>query len=227
MYVLSIDSATKSLGVSVVSYNLSLADDIEKEFNLYLNHKKNNTFNERLENFILMLKQVNKILDNKLQLHYLNVIDLIPNKKVNDVSVQDRTKALHNYLTDVIDPIIQSKDNWLFLLEFQMGPNTKSNIISSQLMYHLSKYNHKIELVGPSLKNKIIIGDISGGYENFAEKYQTSYAANKMHSRHNFLKLLKNMKKESMIKDIKKKNIDDIADSVLQGLSYMIKHHGF
>lgn len=240
MFVCSVDTATKSLAISIIYYNTNLTNDINTIYNNYLVDKKLNPDNAA-QKYLNLLTSVNKLLDNKMQIYYLNVVDLIPGKKVSEVAAVFRTKALHYYLNTILDPIIdnlmvnnQGKD-WLFLMEYQLNANQKSNLISSQIMYHFTKYtivntktySSEIQLVGPSLKNKIIIGDEKGNYSNFIEKNQTNYAANKSHTRFNFLRLIKQLGKEPMIKDIKKKNIDDIADSVLQGLAYVIKYKGF
>lgn len=239
MFVLSIDTATKSLAVSIVEYNTKLANNIDDLYNQYLHKKstihtsdKNANDNKIIKLYINLLSQVNILLDEKIKIHYINVIDLIPNRKVTDASIQEKTKALYEYLMH-LDTIITSHcinpSDWIFLLENQMGPNTKSNTISAQIIYHLTKYNIPIELVGPTLKNKIIIGADDSNYSNFVEKRSTNYAANKAHTRFCFNRLLNYMNKSHIISDnkIKKANVDDIADSVLQGLAYMIKYKGF
>ena len=50
-------------------------------------------------------------------------------------------------------------------------------------------------------------------YSYFINKYAKAYDANKAHSKNNFLYWTKYKNIEYMIKDIKKKNLDDIADS--------------
>ena len=236
VYTLSFDPATKSLAVSITEYNVDLSENIDNEFKNYLKKKDKideSDINKLLENYLNLLTEVDKLLENRIKIHYLNVIDLIPGKTVKRSDIQEISKSLYNYLNTVIDPIIEkynkdnNKDDWIFLLEYQMGPNIQSNSISSQIIYHLSKYTYPIELIGPTLKNKIMIGGVDASYSNFLETHTTNYAANKSHSRYNFLKLIKDLKKESMVKNIKKKHIDDIGDSVIQGLAYMIKYKEF
>lgn len=231
VYVLSIDSATKSLAISIVKYNTNLSNDISDLYNSYIESKKTLDDFDTIQNYSKLLADIDLLLHSRFDVKYLDVIDLIPNNKVTDVSIVDRTKKLYDYLNNTLDNILQSLDinnnEWLFLIEYQMGQNQKSNIISSQLIYHLSKYNHPLEIIGPSLKNKIVIGGSDGHYSNFIESHTTNYAANKSHSRYNFLTLIKRNNLEDSIKHIKKKNIDDIADAVLQGLSYVIKYRGF
>lgn len=238
MYVLSIDTATKSLAISLIFYNLNLSNDIDKEYENYLKEKANinkDDSNKLFENYLNLLTKVDTLLENKIIIHHLEVIDLIPGKKVKEASIQEISKSLHNYLNNVIDPIIakynktdEIKNDWLFLLEKQMSPNNQSNSISSMIIYHLSKYDAEIQLVGPTLKNKIIVGG-SKSYSDALESHSTNYAANKSHSKGCFLELLKHLKKEDLLDvcQIKKKNVDDISDSTMQSLAYVIQYKGF
>ena len=235
MFILSIDTATKSLAVSIIKYNLNLANDINKKYNTYLEKKNNKLSLDILKDYVNLLTDVDTLLENKMIIYHLDVIDLIPNKKILDTSIQERTKSLYDYLNNTIDPLIElysinnKTEEWIILLENQMSPNKNSNIINSQLIYHFSKYPYPITLVGPTLKNKIIIGGKESEYSSFLESHNTNYAANKSHSRSCLLKLLKYLKKENILDkyNIKKKNVDDIADSVLQGLSFVIKYKSF
>jgi hypothetical protein len=127
------------------------------------------------------------------------------------------------------------------LLEYQMGPNDKSRTIGSQILYHYSnvdiniysqsgEYNkdemshntniYDIEILGPSLKNKINL-DKDKPHSFFMKKYSKSYDANKAHSKYNFLKWVELKNIGFMIKNIKKKNLDDIADSVTMTLAWL------
>jgi hypothetical protein len=127
------------------------------------------------------------------------------------------------------------------LLEYQMGPNDKSRTIGSQILYHYSnidiniqsqnsnynidglRYNtnvYDIEILGPSLKNKINL-DKYKPHSFFMKKYSKSYDANKAHSKSNFLKWVELNDVEHMIKNIKKKNLDDMADSVTMTLAWL------
>jgi hypothetical protein len=229
MRVISFDVATKSLAVSIIKYNLNFCTEIENIHNQYLVDKKTEKTKKNIsivELYLNLLDDINKILDARIDFKYLDVIDLIPGQKVKETNIVDRTKALYTYLSTILDPLIGDEpDSTLFLIEYQMGPNDKSRVISSQIMYHMSKYSGITHLVGPSLKNKIVIGGNDALYSNFIERYTTNYAANKNHAKFNFLKLIKILNKEDVIAKIAKKNIDDIADSVLMSLAFVIKHY--
>jgi hypothetical protein len=233
MKVVSFDCANKSLGVSIVNYNLSIADEIKAKYDTYLLEKAEllcekvqpgKAINQILAKYVKLLDTAINLLKNKITIEFLDVVDLIPGKKISETDPVYRTSKLYEYLNNVIDPLISQSTEYIFLLEFQMGPNVKSGTVSSQIMYHLMKYKHNdnIKLIGPSLKNKVVIGGESNNYSNFIEKYNTNYSANKAHSKQNFLDLLKYLNSEYMIKNIKKKNIDDIADSVLMSLAYIL-----
>jgi len=225
MFTISIDTATKSMAVSIIQYNLEIDDQVYTLYKTYLvDKKKTTTAVELLQLYIDLLDCVINLVDNRIQIHYLNVVDLIPGQKVAETDVVFRTRQLYSYLTE-IDVILDKLEGpKLFLLEYQMGPNVQSNMISSQLLYHFSKYSDaEIKILGPSLKNKVYIGGDDAKYFNFLEKYKTLYAVNKNHTKYNFLKLMTYLDTHDKIAHIKKKNIDDIADSVLMSLAYYLK----
>lgn len=226
MFTISIDTATKSMAVSIIQYNTEINEQISELYDTYKNDKKlATTAAELLQLYINLLDNVKFLIDNKIKIHYLNVVDLIPGQKVADTDVVFRARQLYIYLTE-IDTILDKLDKSqkkLFLLEYQMGPNIQSNMVSSQLIYHFSKYTDaEIKIVGPSLKNKVYIGGDDAKYSNFMEKYKTLYAANKNHSKFNFLRLMDYLGVNGTFENIKKKNIDDIADSVIMSLAYYL-----
>ncbi len=58
-------------------------------------------------------------------------------------------------------------------------------------------------------------------HSNFIKKYANNYLANKNHTKYNFLYFLKSFNLMHLIKNIKKKNYDDIADSFMQIIAYV------
>ena len=58
-------------------------------------------------------------------------------------------------------------------------------------------------------------------HSNFIKKYSNNYLANKNHTKENFLYFLKSFNLLHLIKNIKKKNYDDIADSFMQIIAYI------
>jgi hypothetical protein len=225
MYTISIDTATKSMAVSIIQYNTEIDEQIMELYKVYKETKKSvTTVAELLQLYIDLLDCVSVLVNNRIQVQHLDVVDLIPGQKMADTDVVFRTRQLYAYLTE-IDTVLDKLDKLekkLFLLEYQMGPNIQSNMVSSQLLYHFSKYDAEIKIIGPSLKNKVYIGGDDGKYSNFVEKYKTLYAANKNHTKYNFLKLMTHLNANRTFVSIKKKNIDDIADSVLMSLAYYL-----
>ena len=255
MFVLSFDVATKSLATSLIEYDVNYIKKINKIIREFHKNKKaifclHDIINKKLNTkflwpdlklkyvnlFLDLLHKITTILKNKIKILYLDVKDLIPGKKVSETSIVERTQKLKEYLAEIenhtnkIIPSVQFPLN--VLIEYQMGPNDKSRTISSQIMYHFSNISnlgnsreHNIYLVGPTLKNQIWIGDEKGKYCEFVAKYKTNYSANKAHAKFNFLRLLNILGASDLIKTIKKKNIDDIADSTLMSLSWTILNY--
>jgi len=260
MYILSFDVASKSLAVSLILYD----DDYKHKIDTIINEIKklyiditNINNNTSLKNIYIILNNVkNKlseyinIISNGIRPIFLDVVDLIPDKKLKDTTVITRANRLKSYLNYIDTLVYEEIDNKCIfikvLLEYQMGPNDKSRNVCSQILYNYSKnddcefksYNfeitkpihsgknhninlsHSVEIVGPSLKNKINL-DKKKDHQFFLNKYTNKYDANKKHSSHNFLLWIKQKSLECMIEKIPKKNIDDISDSVTMGLSWI------
>ena len=192
------------------------------------------------------------LLDNLIEPLVFDVVDLIPGKKLKETDVVLRASRLRGYLQYVDDTYLKSiaigeLDSCKLLVEYQMGPNNKSNSVCSQILYHYAdndiefkntntsvnitkpvenrlKYN--IEIIGPSLKNKINL-DKDKSRQFFISKYAKTYDANKKHSVANMLYWLKTKSAEHMIKNINKKNLDDIADSVTMSLAWIFMKSGY
>lgn len=244
MYIISYDVATKSLAVSIMYYNekwKTEIQDLQKQFYVELKTKKKLLNNCKYT--LNYLTKINKILTNIIFPIFLDVVDLVPNQKVKETTVILRTARLKSYL-NFIDSYIKNlhiSDTIHVLLEYQMGPNDKSRNVCSQLLYHYSafdsgykgtildsanhqesknesKHMYNVEIIGPTLKNKI---HLDKPYSYYVTKYMKTYDANKAHSRDNFIYWMKFIGKTDMYKSIKKKNIDDIADSVNMALAWV------
>lgn len=241
MFIIGIDVATKSLAISIIKYKSNKI--VQEEMNLaienyksykktFINNKSCKNPDESLNNLLKKYQELLECTNSLLcpiEILFVDVKDLIPDKKLKDTNILERTNNLRDYLNDIDKKISELNipiKNLDILIEYQMGPNDKSRVISSQLLYHFSKYSSaNIELVGPSLKNSIFFkNNEESHYSKFLEKYSTNYSANKAHSKYLFLELLKNIGKNEIISNIKKKNIDDIADSVLMSISWLKKN---
>ncbi len=223
MFIISFDIAIKSLAVAIL--------ETDDEWIIKLQIANDNT------DMYKKLKEVNNVINNIIKPIYLDVVDLIPNKKVKETDVLLRASRLKGFLT-MIDEKIKNYDNIKILLEYQMGANDLSRNICSQILYHFAdtdanysaantssnktiKKKYDIEIVGPSLKNKV---NLVKDHSEFTKKYSNNYNANKAHSKCNFLYWINLYGYNYLIKNIKKKNLDDISDAFNMGLVwfYMI-----
>ena len=217
MYYLSFDIANKSLACSLVCFN-------KKNMN-YENMNSNsnsNSYCSYINSLTEFDNKLNKIIDYK----YYNVEDLIPNKKLKDTNIFERTKNLKIYIKKVKNIIkkLSEKnkiDNITVLVEYQMSSNYNANSVYNQIIYAFSDNDfYKIVSMNSIYKNKIYFRD-DLKHSNFIQKYNNNYIANKNHTKANFLYFLKSFNLENIIDNIKSKNIDDLADSFLQIFGYI------
>lgn len=265
MYILSFDVASKSLAISIIKFNENWSSEIKeassKFYSNVLEINKDNITQKAIRLCQASLECINKIgdiVETRIQPIYLDVVDLIPLKKIKDTDLILRSNRLKGYLNtidNILDVIINDPiTNALFkprlhvLVEYQMGPNNKSNNVFSQILYHYANndlnfkrtnqhpsiqrklteniLNVSLEIVGPSLKNKINL-DKDRPRTYFIEKYAKTYDANKKHSIANMNYFLKSKNSEHMIANVKKKNLDDIADSITMTLAWLYLKSGF
>ena len=254
MYILSFDVASKSLAVSIIKFNENWRADVKQSIEI-LNQtlclytitgkdKPNiDSFTKICQASLVHINNIHNILDTLIQIIYVDVVDLIPGKKIKETDLILRSNRLKGYLNN-LDHMIKDFDACHVLVEYQMGPNNKSNNVFSQILYHYSEgdLNFKntsdskniikdspepkktpkltIEIVGPSLKNKLNL-DKDRPRTYFIEKYAKTYDANKKHSISNMNYFLKTKNAKHMIANIKNKNLDDIADSITMTLAWI------
>jgi hypothetical protein len=234
MYILGYDVASKSLALTIIYFNENWEIELQKIKNLFNDKLQNVESPKKICEITLQyIDRVDELLDTIIIPILFDVVDLIPNQKVKDTSVILRASRLKSYLLSVdqyLSKLYTSSDNtYKILLEYQMGPNDKSRNVCSQILYHYSNTDfnfnsaldlpcdtlinkYDVEIIGPSLKNKINM-DIKKPYAFFINKYTKAYDANKAHSKNNFIYWVDKKNISHMIKNVKKKNLDDIADS--------------
>lgn len=246
MFILSFDVASKSLAVSLLKFNECWKQNLAINHD---NFKEQCSELNAVDMCKLVLKYmdaVEDILNNMIQPIVFDVVDLIPTKKVKESTVIERASRLNGYLK-LLDIYIKKSygtcaSDIKVLLEYQMGPNDQSRNVGSQILYHYSKpdlkfansnialketpfsnglsgLNYDISIIGPSLKNKINLGSLT--HQHFIEKYTKTYDANKKHSVANFNHWVKTKNVAHLTTNIKKKNIDDIADSVTMTIAWL------
>ncbi len=234
MRYVSFDVANKSLAISIINieHTLNITKKIEEAFCEYKKNKKKylkkNQPNSIATEYYTLLKKCNDVLNCRIFIEYLNVIDLIPGKKISETTIVERTFFLDKALKTLKEKI--PDNNFKFLIEYQMGPNDKSRTVSSQLIMFCTSFmndaedaKNRIKLVGPSLKNKLFIeGDEESYHAFYLSKFKSNYTANKNHTKYMLKKIVKIYNQNNIIKEIKKKNIDDAADSVCMAIAYFI-----
>lgn len=219
MYYLSIDVANKSLAISFLKYN-----KINKE---QIVNGLNDLNNDSIKLQIANLLNINYNLNNIINYHICEVIDLLPNKKVKNTNILERSKALKNYLTLLqirLNNLIELNNinKIILLIEAQPSFNDKSRATFNQIIYEFSNNSiYKIKVMNAMYKNCIFFNkDLKHYY--FIQKYSNNYTANKNHTKENFKYFLKEFNMLDKLKNIKKKNYDDIADSFMQIFAYII-----
>ena len=241
-WYLSFDCATKTFAFSLIYIDFTkFIIDKEKLYLQYKNLKERLTKIElyylsvkssNLTNIIVvkLTKLVKNISDDIHKLdaetrQYINLadgetVDLFPDKYDKDISTVERIKATAKYVKSRIEPSIAKNiktNKYKVIIEFQMGSNAKSRMISSALIALFADY--EVILVGPSLKNKVSLRENSR-YCYFIENRSTSYNANKAHTKYNF-KLLEEVF-GTKIPVSSTADRGHIADSVMQVIGYLL-----
>lgn len=195
MRILSFDCANRSLAVIFATVNVDIINDIKKA----VDRSDVRDLIEKVNRYVII--------------HFANVFDLTKGKKCK---VEERTLLLKNCVCQIDKDIKKFDVPDHVLIEYQMNLNDKSRCVSNQLLYHYSGLEKtKVHIVGPTLKNKVLFADhLSHG--SFMEKYARSYDANKSHTKINFLYWLDIHEQSYIVKKIKGKNIDDLADAFMQ-----------
>lgn len=198
MRIYSFDCGNKTLAISIIQWNTSwISNIIYKigEFIIEINNINTimSNIGEMTDNNLLnslysicnLNKRINDFLDdfiyqylNQWYIEFIDVVDLIPGKKVKDVKVIDRCIPLKNYIQK-INKAFHNPD--IVLIEDQMSPNEKSRGVLYCLAY---EYSNVVRLIHARHKNKVNFG--AGDIRNYLIKYSSSESANKAHTEANF-----------------------------------------
>lgn len=193
----SVDVATKSLAIGVYSM---------KPFSSV----------QRIDDPILFDRHLNSI----IQPVFMNVFDINNGANIKDTSVVEKAIVLKQTLCEIdliITPSVHS-DKVVVLIEYQMNSNHTANAIFNMIVYHYSG-KYRIEIVKPSWKNTVSIHP-KLTLSTFLGYCSSNYKANKEHTKANMIYLLTLIDKLHMIKSIKKRNHDDIADTLMQAIAF-------
>lgn len=214
MYYLSFDCANKSLAVGLYYIDADFLQSIKKIISDYEKNRDDTT-----------LPEFNKRINDLINILYVDVLDILPNKKVKDVEIIERSAMLKSAIqkvNQIVQEKIPSGESITVCIEYQMNVNDKSRTVYSQLIYEYATQEQcTIRIMKPLLKNTIYFSP-ELQYCHIVQKYNSVYCANKQHAALNFLYFINTFGYTEMIKSIKKKNIDDIADTFMQVMAHII-----
>jgi len=213
IYLLSYDCAHKSLGVSFFSYNNNYKTNIKDELKRDILPKPK-------------LININNILNNVISLKYLDVIDVCPGENVKTI---DKIRLTNLFKKEIIKInniiskfIIEYNIKKIILcIEYQPTYNYLSVSIFHQLKYEYSNNDlYEISIMYPHVKNTIFFHPLLK-HNNCIATSNSGYLANKKHTKLNMLYFINNFNLQNKIIHIKKKNLDDLADSIFQAIAYI------
>ncbi len=206
MIFLSFDIASRSLAFTIMKYNTNFLSDLK-----LLVERNNN------------IAEIYKCMDESISIRICDVVDLNEGKKNSEITLLQKTKKLKEVLTTLSVILLEFSnlnptENISVLLEYQMSANYQANVIFNQIFYHFVDFEPKV--ISPCYKNKVFFSE-ELRYSKFTSNYANSYSANKAHTKANFLYFLKSFNMSNSITHIKKKNLDDAADSFMQIFAYI------
>jgi hypothetical protein len=115
--------------------------------------------------------------------------DLFPGRPDADISTVERLRAVARYVAQRIRPalrVVPADERLRVVIEYQMGANARARAVAAALVALFAEDD--VIIVGPSLKNKVAVC-AEGRYCHFAQRYRTTYGANKAHAKFNFARL--------------------------------------
>lgn len=196
---ISIDVATRSLAIGV--YRIQSFENIDQ-------HKDDDpiAMNNKLNDIIVPL--------------LMKVFDINNGEKTKETTVMAKAINLKKVLESIDEQMSDqvADDNLKVVIEYQLNANHGANAIFNMIvMFYAGRY--PIEVIPPAYKNKIALHPLLA-LSTFLGYCSNNYKANKEHTKHNMLYFLTMTDRLDMIKDIKKKNYDDIADTLCQALAF-------
>ena len=203
-HYLSIDCANKSLAIGLYS--------IKSDFVNELNYVVDNNID---------VFDKHDSMSSLIEIKFLKVFDLTPNKKITDTDILEKSIALKNVLSDIIELTNSLIGNeYELLVEYQMNVNDKSRCVYNQIIYEFID-KCPIHRMIPSKKNSIHLKpELS--YGNVMNNSNSNYRCNKNHSKYNFLHFINSFNYTHLIKPLKKSNYDDIADTFMQLIAFLL-----
>lgn len=240
MIILGFDCAIKNLGICCIEVNDNWRNEVAEiiselnEFYASMNkYSDKSIFLDKVKEIFI---RIGNLLDSIFHIRFLNIIDLIPGKKVLAVKYKDILKSL-KYTLYCLDKQLPKPDK--VLIENQMNINDKARGISRyieefytdisdidvNITYAIGSYPVKVYkpiktkpcdvvIVAPTLKNGYKTDPSeSGDYATYIAKY-SNYTANKKHTTWNFKYFMETFGKKEELNSVNNK-LDDISDAFM------------
>ncbi len=245
MIIFSFDCAIKNLGFCCIEidekWREKTSNIIQTLHKLY-EDIKDMTKSEFLQKTQTIIKSIDKLLSNMFKLHFANIIDLIPEKKVESVKFSTILRNL-KYTIECLNKQLPTPD--IVLIETQMAVNDKARGVSryiediytsveepeDSITFAIASFpiipveitnskSTKVFYINPVLKNKYSV-DLSykGDYSSFIEKL-SNYTANKNHTTYNFKFYMNKTGKGELLKNIPNK-LDDVSDAFMMAYAWL------
>lgn len=190
--------------------------------------------------YLAVLTRMDDILLSFIKYESAGVVDLLPGKKVKEVSEIDRTKCLSKFLRGgkIRDLAVSTQTgntstqtgntSTRVIIEHQNAiggavpiHNMPSTIIGAQLAFYYADY--EVAYIDPKLKNKLVLAPhlvidlyISRELERRSDTRNAKYTANKKHSTDSFLHVLRLFNLTHILVGINKSVYDDVADTLME-----------
>jgi hypothetical protein len=254
MELLSWDCAHITLAWSHVILNTNFKNDLialNAQIIILLNQTPCDEWLVQVENLMMRQKALFRDL---IQVKSSGVADVLNGKKMKDTSAMDRTRAIWAFLNptstntptqgsltptqgnlastqgnshpnfkDISQSATVLIENQPAMMGFGANSrvNTKSNAVAQQLALWFCP--REVILMDPNAKNTIALSpDLT--LDVFLNKYKKAYTARKEHSKANFLYFVKVMGIEHILKGVALDVYDDLADSFMQMIAFIVKN---
>ncbi len=174
------------------------------------------------EIYIEFLAGCEAILEQFIQFHSAGVVDILGGRALGEVDDVGRARALRSFLRT-----IEIARGTHVMIEHQprkigKKTNTGSTAVEQQLVFHY--LDHPVTLVNPKLKCGLALRD---GLTLADFPRASAYESRKAHSRANFMYLVEVFECEGVTAGVPRKHLDDLADSAMQILAYLVENKMF
>ncbi len=162
-------------------------------------------------------------IDSLIQIHWIKLIDVTDGKTAKSVDAFTKARSLKQHMREIVELMNQTaKDEKpTLLIEYQMNANDKSRAVYNQLVYEFCDLCD-IVCMPPALKNTVYLNKALR-YGEVLNVSGANYQANKNHSKYNFMYYLCVTKQLHLLKGVKSKNYDDIADTFMQMVAHLVR----